>query len=84
MNYLAQIHVMPLTDLLDPQGKAVMGSLSQLGLIGIDDVRIGRNIILKISAENEQEANEICNTACQKLLHNPVMEQFTFDITEIK
>ncbi|MBP6456009.1 MAG: phosphoribosylformylglycinamidine synthase subunit PurS [Chitinophagaceae bacterium] len=84
MNFLAQIHVMPLTDLLDPQGKAVMGSLSQLGLSGINDVRIGKNINLKISATNEQEAEEICKTACEKLLHNPVMEQFTFELSEIK
>ena len=52
MNFLAEIKIMPLKELLDPQGKAVMGGLSNLGLKNIDDVRIGKHIQLNIEANN--------------------------------
>jgi len=67
---------MPLKDLLDPQGKAVMGGLSNLGLRGVEDVRIGKNILLQIEAASADEAKKIAEEAAQKLLANPVMEQF--------
>ena len=46
MTYTVQIKVMPLKELLDPQGKAVMGGFENLGLSGVEDVRIGKNITL--------------------------------------
>lgn len=67
---------MPLKDLLDPQGKAVMGGLANLGLGGVEDVRIGKNILLQIEASSADEAKKIAEEAAQKLLANPVMEQF--------
>ncbi|MBM3439679.1 MAG: phosphoribosylformylglycinamidine synthase subunit PurS [Bacteroidetes bacterium] len=76
MLYSVQVKVMPLKDLLDPQGKAVMGGLSNLGLRGVEDVRIGKNILLQIEAASADEAKKIAEEAAQKLLANPVMEQF--------
>lgn len=76
MLYNVQVKVMPLKDLLDPQGKAVMGGLSNLGLRGVEDVRIGKNILLQIEAASADEAKKIAEEAAQKLLANPVMEQF--------
>jgi phosphoribosylformylglycinamidine synthase len=67
---------MPLKELLDPQGKAVKGGLESLGLNGIEDVRIGKNITLQIDAENPDEAKQIAEDASKKLLANPVMEYF--------
>ena len=67
---------MPLKDLLDPQGKAVMGGLSNLGLKGIQDVRIGKNITLQIEAASADAAKTIAEEASKKLLANPVMEYF--------
>ena len=74
--YNVQIKVMPLKDLLDPQGKAVMGGLNNLGLNNIQDVRIGKNITLQIDAATPDAAKQIAEDAARKLLANPVMEYF--------
>ncbi|HEX6192384.1 MAG TPA: phosphoribosylformylglycinamidine synthase subunit PurS [Chitinophagaceae bacterium] len=76
MTYTVQIKVMPLKELLDPQGKAVKGGLENLGLSGVEDVRVGKNITLQVSADNADKAREIAEVASQKLLANPVMEYF--------
>ena len=81
MNFLAEIKIMPLKELLDPQGKAVMGGLSNLGLRNVEDVRIGKHIQLNIEANNAAEAKKIAEEASQKLLANPVMEEYTIQIT---
>lgn len=80
MTYNVQIKVMPLKDLLDPQGKAVMGGLGNLGLTGINDVRIGKHITLQIEAESEESAKSIAEEACKKLLANPVMEFYEIEM----
>ncbi len=80
MIYTAQIKVMPLKNLLDPQGKAVMGGLSTLGIIGVNDVRIGKNVELYIDAENETIAKQKADEAAQKLLANAVMEFYEISI----
>lgn len=67
---------MPLKELLDPQGKAVMGGLENLGLSGVEDVRIGKNITLQVNAESPEKAKLIAEEASKKLLSNPVMEYF--------
>ena len=67
---------MPLKELLDPQGKAVMGGLGNLGLKAIQDVRIGKNITLQVEAASADEAKTIAEEASKKLLANPVMEYF--------
>ncbi len=82
MNFLAEIKIMPLKELLDPQGKAVMGGLSSLGLKNVDDVRIGKHIQLNVEATDADEARKIAEEASQKLLANPVMEEFTIEIHE--
>ena len=76
MTYTVEIKVMPLKELLDPQGKAVMGGLSSLGLDGVEDVRIGKNITLQINADSTDQAKQIAEEASKKLLANPVMEYF--------
>jgi phosphoribosylformylglycinamidine synthase PurS subunit len=76
MNYSVQIKVMPLRELLDPQGKAVIGGLQNLGIKAIQDVRIGKNIQLQIEATTPDEAKKIAENASIKLLANPVMEYF--------
>ncbi len=72
---------MPLKELLDPQGKAVLGGLSNLGIKSISDVRIGKHIQLQIDATNEEAAKNIAGEAAKKLLANPVMEEYTISIT---
>jgi phosphoribosylformylglycinamidine synthase subunit PurS len=74
--YTAHITIMPLSNLLDPQGKAVLGGLENLGLIQVKDVRIGKKITLEIEAATKEEAHQLAETATKKLLANAVMEQF--------
>ncbi len=74
--YTVQIKVMPLKELLDPQGKAVMGGLQNLGLSKVEDVRIGKSISLQIDADSQEKAREIAEEASKKLLANPVMEYY--------
>jgi len=81
MLFTVQVKVMPLKDLLDPQGKAVMGGLGNLGLKAIQDVRIGKNITLQIEAPSEDEAKLIAQDASKKLLANPVMEYFELSVS---
>jgi phosphoribosylformylglycinamidine synthase len=76
MNFLAEIKIMPLKELLDPQGKAVMGGLSNLGLKNIEDVRIGKHIQMHIEARDAAAAKQIAEEASHKLLANPVMEEY--------
>ena len=82
MTYLAQINVMPLKELLDPQGKAVHHGLNNLGLKEVSDVRIGKHITLRIDADSKEAAEKIAKTACEKLLANPVMEYFELMVHE--
>ena len=80
MIFTVQVKVMPLKELLDPQGKAVMGGLTNLELKGIKDVRIGKNITLQIEAETADAAKLVAEEAAQKLLANQVMEMFEVTI----
>ena len=79
MSYTVQIKVMPLKELLDPQGKAVMNGLQNLGLSKVEDVRIGKNITLQIDADSEEKAKQIAEEASKKLLANPVMEYYEIE-----
>jgi phosphoribosylformylglycinamidine synthase len=76
MTYTVQIKVMPHKELLDPQGKAVLGGLANLGLGGVEDVRVGKNITLQVNADSPAAAISIAEEASKKLLSNPVMEYF--------
>lgn len=78
--YNVQIKVMPLKDLLDPQGKAVLGGLQNLNLHGVQDVRIGKHITMQINAANEGEARSLAEEAAKKLLANPVMEFYEIEM----
>jgi phosphoribosylformylglycinamidine synthase subunit PurS len=80
MKFSVQVKVMPLKELLDPQGKAVMTGLGNLGLKKIEDVRIGKNISLQIEAPSEEEAKQLAEEASKKLLANPVMEYFEISV----
>ena len=84
MKYIANIDIMPLKELLDPQGKAVNNSLHNLGLGSVQDVRVGKHVVLTIEAANAAAAEQAAGEACKKLLANQVMESFSYTITEAK
>ncbi|MCX8020383.1 MAG: phosphoribosylformylglycinamidine synthase subunit PurS [Chitinophagaceae bacterium] len=81
MTYTIHIKVMPLKELLDPQGKAVLGGLRQLGFHSIQDVRVGKNIALTLEAASEQEAKALAEQATARLLANPVMEYYEVELS---
>jgi phosphoribosylformylglycinamidine synthase subunit PurS len=80
MKFLAEIDIMPHKELLDPQGKAVANNMKYLDLSGIEDVRIGRHVVMLVDAENETAARSKVDTACQKLLANLIMETYSFSL----
>lgn len=80
MIFTAEVKVMPLKELLDPQGKAVSDGLKNLGLKNVNDVRIGKHINLQIEAAGKEEAATIAEEAAKKLLANPVMEEYSIQI----
>jgi len=80
MTFSVQVKVMPLKELLDPQGKAVMSGLQSLGLNTVSDVRIGKSITLQVEAGTADEARKIAEEAGRKLLANPVMEYFEISV----
>ncbi len=80
MKYKAEIDIMPLKELLDPQGKAVAHGLHNLSFESVSDVRIGKHIHIELEAENEDQAGKLIEEACKKLLANPVMESYSYKI----
>ncbi len=82
MIYIAEIKVMPLKELLDPQGKAVLHGLNNLGVKEVADVRIGKHIQLKLEAKDALQAQALAEDACKKLLANPVMEYYELEVHE--
>ena len=83
MKFKADIDIMPLEALLDPQGKAVSKSMSNLGLNEVSNVRIGKHITLQVDANSEDEASDKVSQACDKLLCNKIMESYKFELSEI-
>jgi len=80
MDFIARINVMPKKEILDPQGKAVRLGLENLGLNNIEDVRIGRHIMVQLSASNETQAKQMVEEACTKLLANLIMESYEYEL----
>jgi phosphoribosylformylglycinamidine synthase len=82
--FIADIDVMPMKALLDPQGKAVTGSMKNLNLSEIENVRIGKHITLEITADSETAARSKVDEACKKLLCNQIMEFYEFKLSPSK
>lgn len=84
MKFKAEIRVMPHTELLDPQGKTVGKNLPNIGIHQVEQVRIGKHIEMTIDADSEEQAREIVDTACRKLLVNMIMEKYDYSIHPIQ
>jgi phosphoribosylformylglycinamidine synthase subunit PurS len=82
MKFKADIDIMPLEALLDPQGKAVTQSMGNLGMSEISNVRIGKHIQLWINADSKKAAEAKTEEACKQLLANQIMESYTFSVQE--
>ena len=81
--YKSKIKITLRKSILDPQGKAVEHSIQSLGYNNVLDTRIGKYIELSLDTKTEEEARKITGEICKKLLANPVMEDFEFEVTEL-
>ena len=80
MKFIAEIDVMPLKELLDPQGKTLANNMKNINLDGVDDIRIGKHIQMVLEADSAEVATEKVETACKKLLSNVIMESYSYSI----
>ncbi|AEF94606.1 phosphoribosylformylglycinamidine synthase, purS [Desulfotomaculum nigrificans CO-1-SRB] len=81
--FQAKIYVTLRKSVLDPQGTAVRKSLYALGWHNVPDVRIGRYMVVDIEAADRSAAEEQVKDMCDKLLVNPVIEDYTFELVEV-
>ena len=70
------VQIVPRAGILDPQGTAVAGALRSLGFDGVRDVHVGRFITVDVDAATEGDAERSVRDMCEKLLANPVIEDF--------
>ena len=70
------LHIVPRRGILDPQGKAVADALHTLGFKAVEDVHVGKHIIVEVSARDASAAEKDARAMCERLLANPVTEDF--------
>lgn len=70
------VHIVPRRGILDPQGKAVADALHALGFTAVGDVRVGRHLVVDVESDSEAQAADHVRTMCDKLLANPVTEDY--------
>ncbi len=80
MKYKAEINIIPRKELLDPQGKTLTKNMKNLDIKGISEIRVGKHIVVHFEADDQNRANTIIETACNKLFHNPIMESYSYQI----
>jgi phosphoribosylformylglycinamidine synthase len=80
--YRVRVRVMPRASLLDPQGQTVERALGALGFGGVGSVRIGKSLDLVLEADSSEAARRDATAMCEKLLANPVTEDFALDGVE--
>jgi phosphoribosylformylglycinamidine synthase subunit PurS len=74
--YRVALHIVPRRGLLDPQGKAVADALQTLGFTSVKDVHVGRHVVVELQAKDASAAEKEARAMCEKLLANPVTEDF--------
>ena len=76
----AKIYVTLKKGVLDPQGRAILSSLSHLGIAGVEDVRVGKYMELALKDVGREEAQRLLEDACRRLLANTVIEEYRIEI----
>lgn len=81
--YLAKIYITLKPTVNDPQGLTIKGALHNLGFTEVASVRAGKYMEVKIELDDQNKAQEQADRMCKKLLANPVIENYRFEIEEI-
>ena len=81
-SYTAEVRITPRAGLLDPEGKAVQNALHSLEFESVDDVRVGRLIRLRLSADSDDGARRSAEEMCRRLLANPVTEDYEIELVK--
>ena len=76
----AKIIITPKKAVLDPQGKTVQTALAQMGYNGIGAVHVGKYLEIELTGADKETAQRQINDACHKILSNPVIEDYRFEI----
>ena len=82
MIFQAEVLITPREGVLDTQGKAVEKTLTHLGYKGVDEVRVGKIVKMKLEADTEHEAVKILESMCSDLLCNDLIETFSISVKE--
>lgn len=81
--FLAKIKVVLKQSILDPQGQTILHALENLGYNSVKELRVGKYIELKLNEDDDEVASKLVNEICDKLLANPVMENYFFEIEKV-
>ena len=82
--FRVSVHITPRRGILDPQGKAVEGALHSLGFGGVKEVHVGRYLIVETEAAGQGEAEASVKAMCERLLANPVIEDFEIESAAVR
>lgn len=82
--FRVSVHITPRRGILDPQGKAVAGALHSLGFAGVTEVHVGRYLVVETNAQSQAEAESTVKAMCERLLANPVIEDFEIESTAVQ
>lgn len=80
---LAKVYITLKRGVLDPQGSTIKSALSNLGFTGVEDVRVGKYMEIKLSATSREDAEKLVRRMCSDVLSNPVIEDYSFELTEV-
>lgn len=83
INYHARIYITLRSSVLDPAGTAVESGLQQMGYEGVNEVRIGKYVEMNLTAKNQEDAKTQLEQMCDRLLANPVIENYCFELDQI-
>ena len=82
--YKAKVDVTLKKSVLDPQGQTVLQALHSLGFKGVEGLRVGKHFELMLHSGDVKKAEADLKTMCDKLLINPIIEEYSFKLEEVK
>lgn len=82
--YQAKVDVTLKKSVLDPQGQTVLEALHSLGFKAVQNMRVGKHFVLTVESKDRQKAESDVKAMCDQLLINPIIEEYTFQLEEVK